>query len=148
MTAGRSVERSLRIFLALQSGVLKVYPADCTEPKNEKSTVKNRAFCDVMPNRQIAAEGLEPPTLGLEITASAKRGGAKSGAQAMKSDLTNEDCDLLKQVIDAWDDLNPSAKALVAKMVEEFKGYVKVHALLSTIKHPEGKSLSRPPSEK
>ena len=75
-----------------------------------------------MPNRQTAAEGLEPPTRGLEITVSANRGGAKSGAQAMKSDSTNEDCDLLKLVIDAWDDQSPSAKALVAKMVKEFKG--------------------------
>ena len=70
---------------------------------------------------KVAEEGLEPPTRGLEITVSDKTGGAKSGAQAMKSDSTNEDCDLLKQVIDAWDDLSPSAKALVAKMVKEFK---------------------------
>ena len=75
-----------------------------------------------MPNRQIAAEGLEPPTRGLEITASDKTGGAKSGARVLKRESASENCDLLQQVIDAWDDLSPSAKALVATMAEELKG--------------------------
>ncbi|MEC7288456.1 MAG: hypothetical protein VXU42_07190 [Verrucomicrobiota bacterium] len=75
-----------------------------------------------MPNRQIAAEGLEPPTRGLEITVSAKRGGAKSGARMKQANSASENRVLLEQVIDAWDDLSPSAKALVAKMVKEFKG--------------------------
>ena len=90
-------------------------------PKKRKKHGKNRAFCDVMPNRQIAAEGLEPPTRGLEITVSAKRGGAKSGALMKQANSSSENCDLLKQVIAAWDDLNPSAKALVAKMVNELR---------------------------
>ena len=75
-----------------------------------------------MPNRQIAAEGLEHQNTDLEITVSAKRGGAKSGAQVLKRKSANKNCDLLKQVIDAWDDLSPSAKALVATMAEELKG--------------------------
>ena len=68
------------------------------------------------------AEGLEGQNTDLENTVSAKRGGAKSGARALKSDSTTENCELLKQVIDAWEDLSPSAKALVAKMVKEFQG--------------------------
>ena len=75
-----------------------------------------------MPNCQIAAEGLEPPTRGLEITVSAKGGGAKSGAHVLKSKSASDNRDLLEQVIDAWDDLSPSAKALVAGMVKELKG--------------------------
>ena len=50
---------------------------------------------------------------------SAKRGGAKSGARVLEVESTSEDCELLNQVIDAWDDLSPSAQALVAKMVKE-----------------------------
>ena len=75
-----------------------------------------------MPNRQIAAEGLEHQNADLEITVSDKTGGAKSGARALKSESTTENCDLLEQVIDAWDNLSPSARAIVAKMIEEFKG--------------------------
>ena len=52
---------------------------------------------------------------------SAKSGGAKSGARMSKSKSTVENCELLEQVIDAWDDLSTSAKALVAKMVAELK---------------------------
>jgi len=58
----------------------------------------------------------------LEITVSKERGGAKSGAQVLKRESASKNCNLLKQVIDAWEDLSPSAKALVAKMVKEFKG--------------------------
>ena len=68
------------------------------------------------------AEGFEHQNADLEITESAKRGGAKSGAQVLKRESASENCNRLKQVIDAWDDLSPSAKALVAKMVKEFKG--------------------------
>ena len=67
------------------------------------------------------AEGLEPPTRGLEITVSDKTGGAKSGARMLKRESATENCDLLKQVICAWDDLSPRARALVAKIVKEFK---------------------------
>ena len=75
-----------------------------------------------MPNCQIAAEGLEGQNTDLEITVSEKTGGANSGALMTQGNSASENCDLLEQVIDAWDDLSPSAKALVAKMVEEFKG--------------------------
>ena len=97
-------------------------PCRLHRDKKQKKHGKNRAFCDVMPNRQIAAEGLEGQNTNLEITVSAKRGGAKSGAITKQANSSSENCELLKQVIDAWDDLSPSAKALVAKMVKEFKG--------------------------
>ena len=71
----------------------------------------------MMPNRQIAAEGLEHQNADLEITVSAKRGGAKSGARVLKHASASENCDLLQQVIDAWDDLSPRAKTLVRRMV-------------------------------
>ena len=73
------------------------------------------------PKRQ-AAEGLEGQETDLEITVSAKRGGAKSGARMKRANSAGENSELLEQVIDAWDDLSPSAKALVAKMVKELKG--------------------------
>ena len=40
-------------------------PGRLHRAKKRKKHGKNRAFCDVMPDRQIAAEGLEPPTRGL-----------------------------------------------------------------------------------
>ena len=73
-----------------------------------------------MPNRQTAAEGLEHQDADLKITVSNQTGGAKSGARLLKHESASENCGLLKQVIDAWDDLSPSARALVAKMVKEF----------------------------
>ena len=69
-----------------------------------------------------AAEGLEGQNTDLEITVSAKRGGAKGGAHLLKRKSASENCELLEHVIDAWDDLNPSAKALIAKMAEELIG--------------------------
>ena len=75
-----------------------------------------------MRNRQIATEGLECQTADLEITVSAKTGCAKSGVRVMRREAATENCDLLKQVITAWDDLSPSAKGLVAKMLKELKG--------------------------
>ena len=75
-----------------------------------------------MPNRQIAAEGLEGQNADLEITVSSKKCGAKSGAHLLKRKSASENCDLLEQVIDAWDDLSPSARALVAQTVKELRG--------------------------
>ena len=69
-----------------------------------------------------AAEGLEHQNADLEITVSDKTGGSKSGALVTQGDSASENCDLLKQVIDAWDDLSPTAKALIAKMVNELRG--------------------------
>ena len=87
-------------------------------PDSKLSCLDGQDMCEG-PERQ-AAEGLEPPTRGLEITVSAKRGGAKGGAHLLKRKSASENCELLEQVIDAWDDLNPNAKALIAKMVKEF----------------------------
>ena len=52
---------------------------------------------------------------------SAKKCGAKSGARMKQTNSACENSELLEQVIDAWDDLSPSAKAVVAKMVKELK---------------------------
>ena len=70
-----------------------------------------------MPNRQIAAEGLEPPTRGLEVTVSDKTGGAKNDAQVLKRESASINCEMLEQVTDAWDRLSQSAKGLVASLV-------------------------------
>ena len=72
-----------------------------------------------MPNRQIAAEGLEPPTRGLEITVSAKTGGAKSGALISEGESASANCEMLAQVVKAWDNLSISAKALILQMLKE-----------------------------
>ena len=88
-------------------------------PDSKLSCLDGQDMCEG-PERQ-AAEGLEHQNADLEITVSAKRGGAKSGARMLKRESASENCELLDQVIDAWRDLNPSAKALIAKMVKELK---------------------------
>ena len=94
-------------------------PGRLHRAKKRKKHGKKPCFLGAMPDRQIAAEGLEGQNTDLEITVSAKRGGAKSGALISEGESASANCGMLEQVVRAWDNLSISATALILQMLRE-----------------------------